>query len=124
MNREIEERNQNLARQNRISKSMAIGQFLNPQEENVDDGEEVIVDEIAKAYSIGDRNHETDEEDVIVPKVRYSEAMQALQKLRLYEEQNDNGHSEWISRINRHERVMRARGFQGWKQSSIRGFLE
>ena len=103
---------------------MAIGQFLNPQEENVDDGEEVIVDEIAKAYSIGDRNHETDEEDVIVPKVRYSEAMQALQKLRLYEEQNDNGHSEWISRINRHERVMRARGFQGWKQSSIRGFLE
>ena len=124
VNREIEEGIRNLARQNRISTSMAIGQFLNPQEENVDDGIEVIVDEIAKAYSIGNRTHETDEEDVIVPKVGYSEAIQALQKLCLYEEQNDNGDSEWISRINRHKRVMRARGFQGLKQSSTKEFLE
>lgn len=103
---------------------MAIGQFLNLREENVDDDMEVIVDEIAKAYNIGDRTHETDEEVVTIPKVGYSEAIQALQKLRLYEEQNDNGDSEWILRINRHERVMRARGFQGLKQSSIRGFFE
>lgn len=48
VNREIEERIQNLAWQNRISTSIAIGQFLNPQEENVDDGVKVIVDEIAK----------------------------------------------------------------------------
>lgn len=61
---------------------------------------------------------------MIIPKVGCFEAMQALHKLRLYEEQNDNGDSEWISRINRHERVMRARGVQSLKQSSIREFLE
>lgn len=59
---------------------MAIGQFLNPREKNIDDDVEVIIDEIAKAYRIGDRAHERDEEDVTVPKVGYSEAMQALQK--------------------------------------------
>lgn len=78
---------------------------------------------LQNAYSIGDRTHETDEEDVDVPKVSQLEAMQALQKVRLYEEQHENGDGEWISRINRHERVMRARGFQGLKQASIRGFF-
>lgn len=46
---------------------MAIGQFLNPRDENIDNDAEVIVDEIAKTYSIGDKTHETDEEDVVVP---------------------------------------------------------
>ena len=82
--REIEERIQNLARQNRISKSITIGQFLNLRGGKVDDDLEVIVDEIAKTYSTGDRTYETDEEDVVIPRVRYSEAMKALQKLRLY----------------------------------------
>lgn len=50
--------------------------------------------------------------------------MKSLQKLRLYEEQYENGDSELISRINRHERLMRARGFQSLKQSSIRGFFD
>lgn len=59
---------------------MAIGQLLNPREKNIDDDVEVIIDEIAKAYRIGDRTHERDEEDVTVPEVGYSEAMQALQK--------------------------------------------
>lgn len=57
---------------------MAIGQFLNPHKEKVDNDVEVIVDKIVKAYSTGDRTHETDEEDVIIPKVGYVEAMQAL----------------------------------------------
>ena len=121
--REIKEGIRNLARQNCISKSMAIRQFLNPQGEEVDDDLEVIVDKITKAYSTGDRTNETDEEDVVIPRVGYSKAMKAFQKLHLYEGQYENGDSEWISRINRHERLMRARGFQGLKQSSIRGFF-
>lgn len=79
--------------------------------------------EIANAYSLGDKTHETDKEDVIVPKISHLEAMQALQKLCLYEKQHENGDSEFISRINWHKRVMRARGFQGLKQASIRGFF-
>ena len=62
---EIEEGIQNLTRQDCISKSMAIGQFVNPQVEEVDDHLKVIVDEIAKAYSTGNRTTETDEEGVV-----------------------------------------------------------
>ena len=76
--RKIQEGIRNLAQKNRISKSMAIDQFLNPQGEEVDDDLEVIVDEIAKAYSVGDRTHETDEEDIVIPSVGYSEAMKSL----------------------------------------------
>lgn len=102
---------------------MAIGQCLNPIREEVDDESDEIIEGIAKAYSAGDRTHETDEKDVFIPKVSYAEALQALQKVWLYEEQHINGYSEWISRINRHERVMRARGFQGLKQASIKAFF-
>ena len=58
------------------------------------------MDEIAKAYSTGNRIYETDEEDVVIPRVGYSEAIKALQKLRLYKDQHENGNSEWISHIN------------------------
>ena len=66
---------------------------------------------------------ETDGEDVFITKVSYAEALQALQKVRLVEEQHENCDSEWISRINRHERVMRARGLQRLKQASIKAFF-
>ena len=117
---DIEEGIQNLARQNCILKSMAIGQFLNLQGEEVDDDLEVIMNEIAKAYSTSNKTHETNEEDVVIPKLG---AMKAFQKLCLYKKQYENGDSEWISRINWHKRLMWALGFQGLKQSSIRGFF-
>ena len=67
---------------------MAIEQFLNPQGGEEDDLEIVAMDEIAKVYGIGDKTHETDKEDIVIPRVGYSEAMKALQKLCLYEEQH------------------------------------
>ncbi|WP_375449355.1 hypothetical protein [uncultured Nostoc sp.] len=97
---------------------------MNPSEEKVDDESEEIVEGIAKAYSTGDKIHETDEEDVVIPRVSHAEALQALQKLQLSEEQHEDEDSELIARINRHERVMRARSFQGLKQASIKFFLE
>ena len=54
---------------------------------------EIVVDKIVKAYSVGERLYETDEEDVIIPKVGYGEALQALQLLRLYEKQYEDGDS-------------------------------
>ena len=92
--RNIKEGIQNLTRPNHISKSMAIGQFLNPQRKDIDDDLKIIVNEIAKAYSTGNKTHETNEEDDVIPKIRYSEVMKILQKLRLYEEQHVNRDSE------------------------------
>lgn len=79
---------------------MIIKQFFNPQKENVDNSVKVIIDEIIKPYSIDNRIYETGKENVIILKFEYSEAMQALQKLYLYEEQNDNRDSKQILRIN------------------------
>lgn len=48
---------------------MAFSQFLNPQGEDFNDDWDAIIDEIAKAYSKGKRAYETEEEDVVIPKV-------------------------------------------------------
>lgn len=42
------------------------------------------MNEIAKAYSTDNWTPETDEEDVVISKVKHSEAMKALQKLCLF----------------------------------------
>lgn len=86
MTREIQKGIQNLVWQNRISKNIAINQFLNPEGEEVDDDLKVIMDKIAKAYSIGDRIYEIDKENIVMPKVGYFEAIKSFQKLWLYKE--------------------------------------
>lgn len=63
---------------------MAIKQFLNLQREEIDNDLEVIVDEIAKAYSIDNKTYETDKKDIVIFKIGYSKAIKALQKLCLY----------------------------------------
>lgn len=78
INQEIEEGIQNLVWQNCIIKIMTTGQFLNPKKENINNDVEVIVDEIAKAYSIGDKTNEINQQDLIISKVSYLEVMQAL----------------------------------------------
>lgn len=61
---------------------------------------------------------------MVISKVSCAEALQALQKIRLFEEQHESGDNEWILRFYRHERVMRAREFQGSKQASIKACFE
>lgn len=75
---------------------MAIEKLLNPQEEKANNNMEIVVDEIVKgyAYSIGDKTHETNEEDMIIPKVGYFEIIEALHKFYFYKKQNHNGNSE------------------------------
>ena len=59
---------------------MGLGWFLNPVGE-VDDKSDKMVEGVAKASSAGDIIYEPDEEDVVIPKVSYAEALQALQKV-------------------------------------------
>lgn len=56
--------------------------------------------EITNAYIIGNSTYEIDEKNVIVAKVNYLEVMQAFEKLRVYEKQNENRDGKFISRIN------------------------
>lgn len=81
-------------------KSIAINQFFNPEDEEVDDNLEVIVNGIAKADSAGDGTYEIDEKDIVILGFGYFETMKSLQKLWLYEKQQKKEDSELISQIN------------------------
>ncbi len=60
--------------------SIAIGWFKNPVGEEEDDESDMIVEGIAGAHSAEHRTHKTDEEDMVIPKVSYAEALQALER--------------------------------------------
>ncbi|ERF72520.1 hypothetical protein EPUS_02801 [Endocarpon pusillum Z07020] len=72
---------------------MSTSAFLNPIKEVVDDSNEEILDSIVEGYSEGNRAQETDEESVEDIPIRSEEAMQAIQLLQRYEEQQDDGSS-------------------------------
>lgn len=59
---------------------------MNPSEKEVYDKPDKTVEEIAKAYSIGDGEFKTDEKDVVIFKVSYTKTFQTLQTLWLFEE--------------------------------------
>ena len=89
-----------LASKEKIKSAMNVARFLNPADEDVDDKEEDIVNVIAAAYSHEERAYETDEENVPVARVKDSEALQLLERLRLYEEQQDNRDDVLVTRLN------------------------
>lgn len=55
--------------------SIAVTQFLNLQEDKVDNDMEIVVNKIVKAYSISNQIYETDKDDVIILNVRYIKAI-------------------------------------------------
>ena len=52
-----------------------MARFLNPFNEDVDDIEEDLVEAIIAIYSYNERAYETDKEDVIISRVKDSEAL-------------------------------------------------
>jgi hypothetical protein len=78
---------------------MSISAFLNPANEAVNDGDKEILDLVVKAYSEGDRAQETDKEAVEVIPIRQQEAMQAVQLLQRYKEQQNDGDSSVLRQL-------------------------
>ena len=102
---------QSLAQQKGIRSAMEVATFINPADEVIDDDDEDPFESILEAYSFGgaERDHETDEEDVTVELVKESEALDLLSRLRLYEEQQEDGDKMVISRLTGYEKNIRAR---------------
>ena len=101
---------QKLAAQNRIKSAMSIDLFLNPVDEEIHDVEEDVLQSIAASYAEGnERDQETDEEEIIEPRIPEKEALAMLQRLRLYEEQQDSGDPAMVTRLNRYESTVRGR---------------
>ena len=67
---------------------------------------------------------ESDEETYILPKISNAEAMEALKKLHLYEEQQDAGIKAFIQTLDRHERVVSIQKAQLQQQQDIRVYFQ
>lgn len=109
---------QQLAQRFDSQHSMPFKVFLNPEQEEVVDCNDDILEQIASQF-ISDRDAETDEEGEPVRKITWKEASEGLEALLQFEEQQPNGQPEIISMLNRHKRVIDMRKTRIMKQQNI-----
>ncbi|KAF7497890.1 hypothetical protein DV113_004068 [Geotrichum candidum] len=99
---------QQLASRFASDQSMPFKLFLNPEEEEVVDCNDDILEQIASQF-IGDRDAETDEENEPVRKVTWKEALDGLEALMQFEEQQPNGQIDVINVLHKHKRLIELR---------------
>jgi hypothetical protein len=82
--------------------TLTLDEFLNIQEERVEDREEDILDSVVQMYRTGQGNEESDDEgDIEVTKVSINDAIQALETLRLYKMQQEEGSISTLQLLDR-----------------------
>ena len=64
-----------------------------------------------------------EEELEILPKVSVEEAISAMQRIRLYEEQQVEGSCDFIREAERHERILWRRKLDAQNQRDIRSYF-
>lgn len=101
---------------------MDIKTFLNPVEETVQNSLEDIDSQILAQY-MPETEEDSEEELEVLPKISAEEAITAIQKVRLHEEQQIEGNSAFIQEINRHEKVLWRRKLALQSQGDIRCFF-
>ena len=79
---------QTLERTKWVYEAIIVNELLNPADEIVTDdlNKERMLDQIAQAHAVGDRDAKSDEEEVDTPKVTPLAALQALSTLRTWAE--------------------------------------
>ncbi|KAJ5162585.1 uncharacterized protein N7500_004415 [Penicillium coprophilum] len=99
---------------------MDIENFLNPVDKLVEDDLATIDDVVLNEFL-----PEVNEDEIEDQKARilYSEAIQALKTLCLYEEQQDQGETYLINALHKHERVLEVRRIGEQKQRDIRSYF-
>ena len=107
----MEQHIQYLMQQKRIKSVIDIAQFVSPVGEVVDDINDNPVDSLAENYRLGgvQWDHGTDEEDMAIPPIREEKALGLLSRLRMYEEQQEDGDVELRSRLNKYGGDIEAR---------------
>jgi hypothetical protein len=102
---------------------MDINQILNPPDEVMEDTggleqlDELILAQFGPELEI---EAETDEEVEESPKISTAEALEALEKLVLYEEQQDEDKKGFLEALQRHRQVVLLRRGQNQQQKDIR----
>ena len=93
----------------RIHTVINIQEFIELLGEEVEDLSEDLIEYIVELYPGPDRDAETDEEAIKQPQIKLNEALMALQKLYLYEEQQSDFNRDIIITLLRHERRIQGR---------------
>ena len=119
---EVEEMAKQLQAAGRIREVINIQNFINLPGEEVKDSTEDLIEHVAELYAGPDHDAETDE-DAQQPQIKLNEALEALQTLRLYEEQQEDGDREVIVTLLRHDRRIQGRRLQNTKQVAITSFF-
>ena len=88
----------------RIYAVMNIWEFIKLPGEEVEDSSKDLIEHIVELYAGPDRDAEIDKEAVEQPQIKLNEALVALQKLRLYKEQQSDSNRDVITTLLRHER--------------------
>ena len=100
-------------------------EFIQPIDEQIIDNENDILNTVIESYSqdLEDKDM-SDEDEVEAPKVTIFEAIQALERLKLFELQQENGEASNILALERIERAISLRKSLAFKQSTIESFFQ
>lgn len=101
---------------------MDINTFLNPADEDIEDTPDEIDGQILAQYA-PEAEDSSEEELEVLPKISQDEAIAAIQKLCLYEEQQAEGSSSFIYELDRHEHILWRRKLAMQSQQDIRTYF-
>ena len=111
-----------LIQQERIQQAMSIENFLNPAEEVVIDSLDDLTEQIAIQYDPSS-DKESDEEEEILPRIPIQQAFAAIQSLKLFEEQQEDGKASFIRLFDDYEACLADRRHISRRQQYITSFL-
>ena len=95
-----------------VAEQKRIASFLNPTTDGVIDTPIDLFDEIAAACTEGSRGYEIDQEATIEPQIQKKEPLHLLARLRLYEEQQNDGDQGLIRSLSKHQSMICVKGAQ------------
>jgi hypothetical protein len=103
---------------------MDINSFLNPIYEEVRDLDKDIDEAILSQYRYPlHPKYESDEELEGTPKITIAEALQAIEKLTIYEEQQEAGNRDLITTLNRRKYHLQYKRNTSKRQLDIMSFF-
>ena len=102
---------------------MDVSTLLNLPEEEVVDSPEDVDNHIIALCSPVDEQESNDKAVEIMPQVPPNQVLRLLQSIKLGEMQSDNYNADYISWIERYEKVVKQRHLKGLRQANIESFF-
>ena len=104
---------------------LLLNEFIQPIDEEIVDIKSDILNIVIESYNRDLEDRDTsDKEEIEAPKVTISEATQALERLKLFELQQESGEASNILALEKVERSINLRKSLAFKQGTIESFFK